>query len=48
MKNRRSNPIKAQIAVTSGLVMLFALIYVCVGFLVDLLQAALDPRIRIH
>ena len=31
-----------------GLVMLFALIYVCVGFFVDVLQAALDPRIRVN
>lgn len=38
----------SDLSLIQGLVMLFALIYVCVGFLVDLLQAALDPRIRIH
>lgn len=31
-----------------GLVMLFALIYVSVSFVVDLVQALLDPRIRVH
>lgn len=31
-----------------GLVMLFALIYVSVGFVVDLVQALLDPRIRVQ
>lgn len=38
----------SDLALIQGLVMLFALIYVVVGFLVDLLQAALDPRVRIH
>ncbi len=31
-----------------GLVMLFALIYVSVSFVVDLVQALLDPRIRVQ
>jgi peptide/nickel transport system permease protein len=38
----------SDLALIQGLVMLFALIYVSVGFLVDVLQAALDPRIRIN
>lgn len=38
----------SDLALIQGLVMLFALIYVCVGFFVDVLQAALDPRIRVH
>ncbi|GAB3189866.1 ABC transporter permease [Hydrogenophaga aquatica] len=38
----------SDLALIQGLVMLFALIYVCVGFFIDVLQAALDPRIRVH
>lgn len=38
----------SDLALIQGLVMLFALIYVSVGFLVDVLQAMLDPRIRIN
>jgi len=38
----------SDLALIQGLVMLFALIYVCVGLCVDVLQAALDPRIRVN
>lgn len=38
----------SDLTLIQGLVMLFALIYVSVGFFVDVLQAALDPRIRVH
>ena len=36
------------LALIQGLVMLFALIYVTVGFVVDVVHALLDPRIRVH
>lgn len=36
------------LALLQGLVMLFALIYVLTNFLVDIICAFLDPRIRIH
>ncbi len=38
----------SDLALIQGLVMLFALIYVTVGFVVDIVQALLDPRVRIH
>lgn len=38
----------SDLALIQGLVMLFALIYVTVGFAVDLVHALLDPRIRIR
>lgn len=38
----------SDLTLIQGLVMLFALIYVTVSFFVDVLQAALDPRIRVH
>lgn len=38
----------SDLALIQGLVMLFALIYVTVGFAVDVVQALLDPRIRVH
>jgi peptide/nickel transport system permease protein len=38
----------SDLALIQGLVMLFALIYVSVGFAVDVVQALLDPRIRVH
>lgn len=38
----------SDLALIQGLVMLFALIYVSVGFTVDLVHALLDPRIRIR
>lgn len=38
----------SDLALIQGLVMLFALIYVTVGFTVDLVHAMLDPRIRIR
>jgi len=38
----------SDLTLIQGLVMLFALIYVTVSFLVDVLQAALDPRIRVN
>lgn len=38
----------SDLALIQGLVMLFALIYVSVGFVVDVVQALLDPRIRVH
>lgn len=38
----------SDLTLIQGLVMLFALIYVSVGFFVDVLQATLDPRIRVH
>lgn len=38
----------SDLALIQGLVMLFSLIYVSVSFIVDLVQAMLDPRIRIH
>ncbi len=36
------------LALIQGLVMMFALIFVSVNFVVDLLYALLDPRIRVH
>lgn len=36
------------LALIQGLVMLFALLYVTVGFAVDVVHAMLDPRIRVH
>jgi peptide/nickel transport system permease protein len=36
------------LALIQGLVMLFALLYVTVGFAVDVVHALLDPRIRVH
>jgi len=36
------------LALIQGLVMLFALIFVCVNFVVDLLYALLDPRVRVQ
>lgn len=36
------------LALIQGLVMLFALIFVAVNFVVDLVYALLDPRIRVH
>jgi len=36
------------LALIQGLVMLFALIFVIVNFIVDILYAFLDPRIRVH
>jgi len=38
----------SDLALLQGLVMLFSLIYVVVGFAVDIAHALLDPRIRIH
>lgn len=38
----------SDLALIQGLVMLFALIYVTVGFAVDVVYALLDPRIRVH
>jgi peptide/nickel transport system permease protein len=38
----------SDLALLQGLVMLFALIYVTVGFAVDIAHALLDPRIRVH
>jgi peptide/nickel transport system permease protein len=38
----------SDLALIQGLVMLFALIYVTVGFAVDVVQALLDPRIRVN
>jgi peptide/nickel transport system permease protein len=38
----------SDLALIQGLVMLFALVYVTVGFVVDLVHALLDPRIRVH
>ena len=38
----------SDLALIQGLVMLFALIYVTVGFAVDVLYALLDPRIRVN
>lgn len=38
----------SDLALIQGLVMLFALIYVMVGFAVDVAYALLDPRIRVH
>jgi peptide/nickel transport system permease protein len=38
----------SDLALIQGLVMLFALIYVTVGFAVDILYALLDPRIRVQ
>lgn len=38
----------SDLALIQGLVMLFALIYVTVGFAVDLVHALLDPRIRLR
>lgn len=38
----------SDLALIQGLVMLFALIYVVVGFAVDVVYALLDPRIRVH
>lgn len=38
----------SDLTLIQGLVMLFALIYVTVSFFVDVLQAALDPRIRVN
>jgi len=36
------------LALIQGLVMLFALIFVTVNFIVDLVYALLDPRVRVH
>ncbi len=36
------------LALIQGLVMMFALIFVSVNFVVDLLYALLDPRVRVH
>lgn len=36
------------LALIQGLVMLFALLYVSVGFAVDIVHAMLDPRLRVH
>lgn len=36
------------LALIQGLVMLFALIFVTVNFLVDVVYALLDPRVRVH
>jgi len=36
------------LALIQGLVMLFALIFVVVNFLVDIVYALLDPRVRVH
>ena len=38
----------SDLALIQGLVMLFALIYVTVGFAVDVVHALLDPRVRVH
>ena len=38
----------SDLALIQGLVMLFALIYVVVGFAVDVVHAMLDPRVRVQ
>ena len=38
----------SDLALIQGLVMLFALIYVAVGFAVDVVHAMLDPRVRVQ